>query len=370
MIGDAARRFGLAWAGLASHERVLLVLIMTVLALLVLAVLFTLLVLALRVGHVRRRRRRAELEGRWRGPLVEVLAGDRSPETLAAAVRPGEELTFLAFLMTFARRVRGEEAEVLDRVAAPSLPAVERALHGRSPEQRALAVQILATFGPSAYAPRLVAALDDPSPYVAMAAAQSLASREHPEHGEVLVRQLARFNSWSVDYLSAMLGRIGPTIAPAARAVLADPGQPPRTRAVAADALHRLGDPESADLAVEVLSRLAPDVGGADAVLARTALALLAKIGRAEHAAALRRFLRAPDAVVRAEAIGALAAVGLPDDTALLTAALDDGSPLVAGRAAQGLIRVGCADVVERRAAAADAGALVALQALADQAAR
>ena len=366
MIADAARRLALLWADLASHERLLLVLIVTVLALFALTLLFALLVLALRLGHVRRRRRRAELEARWRGPVVEVLAGERAPESLAAAVHPGEELDFLAVLLGFARRLRGDEANVLDRIAAPTLPGVVRALDRGSPEVRALAVEIVGTFGLQAYAPRLVAALDDPSPYVAMAAAQSLAQREHPAHGGDIVRRLPRFQSWSVDYLSAMVARIGPSIAPSARAQLEDPGQPARTRAVAAEALQRLGDPESAELAAQVLSRLHAGVVGDEAVLAAAALGLLGKIGRPEHASVLRPFLRAPDSVLRAQAVEALAAVGLPDDVALLSAALEDESAQVARQAAHGLLRVGRADLVELRAAGGDAGALVARQALAE----
>jgi HEAT repeat protein len=343
--------------------------VISVLALFVLTVLFALLVLFLRTRHVRGRRRREDLAGRWRDLLLDVLGGERPESELTAAVRPGEELAFLAFLLPFARRVKGQETDALHRLAAPSLPRMEHALARRSAEIRAVAVQTLGAFGMPEYAPQVVGALDDPSPYVAMTAAQALARREHASYANAVVGRLWRFTSWSVELLSAMLARVGPTVAPALRAVLADSTQPSRARAAAADALRRLNDPAAADVAARILpeewERRAPGD-----VLPAAALRLLAQVGRAEHAPIAETWLVAKDPLPCAEAVRAFAALAGPGEVASLAPLLRDPHPHVAHETAAALLRVGRADLVEGVAQGGDAAALVARQALAERGTR
>ena len=354
----------LRWLGLptyaesAQQERILIILIVSVSILFLLTLLFAIVVVALRAGHVRRRRRRDAREDRWQAAVLEVLGG-APPIVLQSRVLPGEEIALLAYLLPYARRLRGGEAQALGAAVVPYLPAAQRNLAARSAERRANAVQALASFGGAPEMPDVLAALDDPSPYVAMNAAQALARPEHASHARQVMDRLWRFEQWSPEYLSAMLARIGPPAAAPARRILADASQGAHARAVAADVLLRLNDLPSADVAAEVLQ--APR---GDPVLAAAALRLLARLGRAEHLGVARRHAGSPDGIVRAQAIRTAATLGGADEVEAVSAALHDPSAWVAHEAAMGLIQLGRADLLRAIAGQDTPLALVARQAL------
>lgn len=359
----------LDWLGLppyeraADHEKVLVVLIVSVTALFILTLLFTVIVVLLRAGHVRRRQRREERGERWHDAVLDVLSGG-APAGLHARVRPGEEIALLAFLMQFARRLRGDEARALALAAGPYLPAAMRNVSVRSTERRAHAVQALAAFGADDDTAVVLDALDDPSPYVAMTAAQALARPEHAAHAGRVIDRLWRFEQWSPEYLSAMLARLGAPAAEPARRILADPAQPPHARVVAADMLLRLNDLPAADVAARVLEQ--PDL---DPSIAAACLRLVGRLGRAEHLDTIHRYAGSPSALVRAQSLRAAAAIGGAAEVPAVTAALHDPSPWVKHEAAMGLLQLGRPDLLERFAAEDSPLALVARQALAEGAA-
>lgn len=356
----------LHWLGLPSYaasaqqDRVLIVLIVSVGILFVVTVLFAILVIALRAGHVRRRRRRDERDERWQDAVLDVLGGGPA-QALQSRVQPGEEVALLAYLLPFARRLRGEEVRSLAAAVEPYLPAARRHLQARSPERRANAVQALASFGTPEDSRLVLAALDDASPYVAMNAAQALARPEHAGDAAQVIDRIWRFEQWSPEYLSAMLARLGTPAAEPARRLLADPAQGCHARSVSADVLLRLNDAPSADIAARVLTE--PDL---DDDIAAAALRLLAKLGRAEHLAVVRRRVSSASAIVRAQAIRTVAAIGGAGEVPAVTAALQDQSPWVAHEAAVGLIGLGHTDVLRRLAEERSPLALVARQALAE----
>jgi len=285
----------------------------------------------LRVKNERTRRRWERLESRWEDPVVEAVMGSASLDQVWQLVDRSEELSFVAFLIRFARRLAGSERRLIEGLAEPYLARVAEQLERRSPERRAVAVQTLSVLGRRRYAHRLVAALDDPSPLVAMVAARALASRESPDFAAAILSRLRRFEPWRSSFLASMLSSVGPALAPALIRLLADRQADPRARSVAAEALRELHEPSAADVAAGV------QVDESDRDLLASTLGLLADVGRAEHAAAIRPHLVAREPIVRARAVAALGSIGAPADLPNLLAALDDASPWVALRAAEAL---------------------------------
>jgi len=364
VLDALARWLGLeSFSRAARHEQVLVVLIIGVTLLFLLALAFAVLVVALRAGHIRRLRRREARAERWRATVLDVLGGE-SPDALYALVEPGEELALLAYLLQFARRLRGEEARALGAAAGRYLDAARRNLSARIPERRANAVRALGAFGEPRDVQAVLGALDDPSPYVAMNAAQALATPEHADHADRVMHRLWRFEQWSADFLSAMLARIGPPATGPAREILADDQQSAHARAVAANVLYELNDWLAADVAARVLEER--DV---PPPLAAEVLRLLERVGRAEHLELVRRLAGSTNAIVRAQAVRAAAGLGGDAEVGAVTAALHDHSPWVAHEAAMGLVRLGRHDVLRRYAAGESPVALVARQALAEGAA-
>jgi HEAT repeat protein len=219
----------------------------------------------------------------------------------------------------------------VDDLAAPYLDLLLPQLGLRQPERRARAVQTLSALGQRRYARQLEAALDDPSPLVAMVAARALARRESPDFAIPILRRMHRFGHWRASFLSSMLAAIGPAVAPTLRRAYGDSTFDPRVRAVAGDALRELNDYASADVAAEVLET------AVDRDLIATSLGILAHMGRSEHLPAIRRRLAAPEPIIRARAVAALGSVGAEADHPALIAALADPSPWVALRAAEAL---------------------------------
>lgn len=342
-----------------SALRLLIAIIVT---LAVMAMAFALATIYLRLANERRAARWRRLEERWREPLLAALA-EPAPglEALHARVEERYRLHFVRFVLAFARRVRGEELEVLKAAALPYLdPLVERADHPRM-EVRLRAVQTLGELGLPRYLDVVVEALDDASPLVAMVAARALAREEYVDHLDELLQRLGRFESWSRGFIASMLASIGPSGGPALRATLADVTQPPWVRAVAAEALKQLGDLESADPAAEVVE--VED----DRELLAAALGLLKVVGRPEHAQVIRVRCASPDFAIRAHALSALGELADDDDIPRLEAALDDPSPWVALHAARGLYTSGAVDRLEELAASEGPGGLVARQVLLEE---
>jgi len=328
-------------------------------ALFVLAVLFGVATLALRIRNERRASRWARLEAEWTPRLLAMLSGDLAPSAVALGVADRDRLMFVSFLLRFVRRLRGAEREMLSALAAPFLEDVAPLARRGNAEARARAVLHLGILGPVRHAATVVAALDDPSPVVAMTAARTLARQGHAEHVGAILNRLPRFSDWSPGFITSMLVAIGPGAAPALRELLADAHRAPADRAVAAEALRTLHDLPAADPAGEIVAT------ASDPDLLAAALRLLGAAGSAKHAPAVRAACGSADATVRAQACAALGAIGNAQDAGRLAESLEDPSPWVVLHAVRSLRAIGGDAVL--RAAAARSGADLVRQAAAEQ---
>jgi hypothetical protein len=320
-------------SGPLFSDAMLRVVIAGVLATVGLCVGLALVAVGLRFRNALVARRWTRLEARLEPAVLDALEGDTTAADFPSDVLPADPLAFATILTRFARRLRGPELARLTVFAEPLRPAIRERLRSRSPETRARAVDTLGLLAPGDPAP-LVAALDDPSPLVAMIAARALTRERSAEHAEALIGHLHRFEHWRAGFLAAMLAGLGPTVAPVIRHALADRRQPTRVRVVAAEALTRLHDLDAAPTAAAVADSTADDPE-----IRAAALRLLSRIGVAEQLPTVRRALSDRHEIVRIAAARALAELAEPGDVDRLVEALDDPSGWVAGHAARGLAR-------------------------------
>lgn len=307
------------------------IVIASALALVGVSLLFAAAAVVLRVRNAAVAARWQRVEERWEGRILEALSGDSDGADIIAGLRPGEAPYLTEFLARFVRRVTGPERARLRELARPLLPAAAAGLRARSAETRAIAVETLGLLSRPEDTDVLAAALDDPSPLVAMVAARAIAREGTARHAAAMVAHLHRFQEWRPSYLAAMLAAFGPPIAPSLRAALANPARLPRVRTVACDALARLNDAAAAATAAAILAR------EEDPELVSAALRLLARVGHAEHLPAIRARIHDPSEAVRLAAVRALGALGGPQDVPLLAGSLTDSSRWVAEHAARGL---------------------------------
>jgi hypothetical protein len=218
-----------------------------------LMVVFSVIAVAVRARNTRRARHFSLLEERWEPAVLEALDGARTPASVQSLVRQRDALLFVEYVSRIARRVRGVERDLLGEMVAPWLPRLAQRLTHRDEATRARAVQTLSLLAFAGYSGRLVRALDDRSPLVAMTAARALARRERTSFAPQVLRRLPRFARWRPGFVSAMLTDMGPDGVPELLAAFSDPGQPAETRAIVADALNALHVLEAADIAAELL---------------------------------------------------------------------------------------------------------------------
>lgn len=318
---------------MTADEALLRWLIIAIIALFLFGVVFAATATSLHLLRKRRSQREAALEERWTVALHDVLAGDSQPEALWALVDAHERRHFVAHLVEYAARLRGEELALLRTLAAPMLPVVAADLHASSPARRAFDIRALAALGMPRYEREVLRALEDRSQLVAATAVQALSQAEYAHHARTIILNLPRFATWSSRFLGLLLARLGAEAAEPLRALLADQAAPVALRVAAAYALWRIGDVAVVDTAARILEL------EQDEALAVACLRILEHVGDARHADAARRHLHAESGNVRSSAVSALTAIGAPSDDQSFREALADPSPWVALRAASGLAR-------------------------------
>lgn len=342
----------------------LLVLIVVIVVLFAATVALSLYAIVMRSVHLARAKEAADLAERWRDPVLSAVGDPSLVPSVQALVSEDQAIEFLTFVIEYARRVRGEERQVLCTLAEPFLPRMAERVTSRRVEIRAWAVQTLGTLGLPRYADEVVAALDDPSPLVAMVAARALAREETPQYAEAVLVRLHRFSGWNRLFLASMLAAIGPEISGALRKGLDDPDVPSRTRAVMAEALRLQGDFLAGDVAARVVR------GADERELLASALRLLAVVGRPEHAEIVRPYCGSDDVIVRAQALKALGALGDDDDVPVLVDAMDDPHPWPALYAARGAREAGGPETLAGLIASGHPSATLAKQVLAERESR
>lgn len=344
--------------GLPFAEQAFLALTYAILALLGASVVFGVLTLLLRARSRRVARLWAVLEARWDPLILRVLEGTSDGTDLLKLVGPDEHLRFLDYLLSYARRIRGNEVRNLERMARPFLPLLVERTRGGGEERRARAVQTLAVLGMPAHAAVVRDALDDPSPLVSMIAAKGLVTSGLPEATSLILRRIDRYRDWHPAFLSGLLADAGAEAAPLLRSTLSHRDGPSWVGAVVAQALATLRDLESADVAARILSPSQPTN------LLVACLDILAKVGEGRHREAVVHLLDHPDPAVRTHALEALRNVGSTVDWSRFSAALEDESPWVALEAARGLRSMGALEPLRALAASGSPRSSVASQVL------
>lgn len=264
---------GAVGGGWSPEDQVLWLIILAVALLCVGMMGMAVLALCLHVSNGRAVARTRHLEATWKLRITAILSGsDRAP-TLWRLVHRSDHLYFVDFLLGYARRLTGRHREILSHLARPFLHVVAKRAVAGDATQRARAIYTLGLLDFLAFKRLVLAALDDPSPLVVLAAGHALAQQNRPEYAEAVLSRLHRFPHLSLRYLASLLALIGPEVAPVLRGVLADPKRPLRLRLIAAAALRYLHDPASGGL----LARLAPFERD------REVLAALAKLASPEE---------------------------------------------------------------------------------------
>lgn len=344
-----------------SHdEQLLRWLIAAIIGLFLFGVAFAATATALHLLRKRRQERETALEARWTAALHDVLAGDSAPESLWALVDTTERRHFVAHLVEYAARVRGEELDLLRTLAEPMLGDIAADLPHASPARRAFDIRALATLGMPQYTPQVLAALKDRSQLVAATAVQALCQKEYAAHAPTVIVSLPRFTTWSSRFLGLLLARFGVESAEPLRHLLADDSAAPALRVAAAHALWRMGDVAAVEPAATILERVE------DEGLLVACLRILERVGDARHADVARRQLHHASGNVRGSAVAALAAIGAPSDDGSFREALADPSPWVALRAASGLARTNRSSLQMAAVEDDDQARSVAREALAD----
>lgn len=315
--------------------------------------------LLLRRRNERTAARRGRLEEAWLPRILQALEDPAAARALAVAVPAEDRLFFVGFVLRTVGQLAGREKEALVEALRPHLPLVERQLQSRREEARARAVRTLATVDLEGYLPRLADALDDPSPVVRVTAARALARPDRPDLLDQLLPRLERFAGWRHAFLSALLAGVGFAAAPSLRAVLGDPGRPAWVRAVVAEALALLRDPEGSEVAARVLH------GETDVELRAACLKVIGAAGVPHHLPLLRQLAADSHPAVRAAALAALGRIHGFEEMELLQEGLADPSPWVALRTAEGLLEGGGATPLRVVAESGGPGSIAARQALA-----
>jgi hypothetical protein len=338
MIGDSL-------FGIAFPDRLLWFVALLIGAFFACSLTLIAVVVLLRARNVRRRKRWARVERAWEHVMLDVLAGEKPAGELQALVAPRDERYFVDFLLRYASRLKGAERKTVHDLARPHLPSVAHQLTRRSAERRARGVKTLGELDTHTYTSQIVAALHDPSPLVAITAAQALARHRSPHVVRDLVESMETFELWDTRFLSAILAELGPEVAPALREYLTDSSHSVRTRALAAATLTQLNDLGAAEGAAKVLAT------EQDVDLLVATLRLMRNVGSGEHVPAVRSLLRSPSPAVRGYAVSAMVAIGTAEDTANIEAAIDDESSWVVMHAVRGLKALGRLEILESLAA-------------------
>lgn len=298
-----------------------------------------------RVQERSKRQRREE----WQHHLLDVLAGERSPETLSAKVAATSGASFLTFLVPYATTVQGQAKQRIREVAYPFLKTVRSKLESSRSLIRAQAVQRIGLLGGATCVDALRERLKDPSPRVVSMAVKWVAKTGDPTDAERILNCLGRLDHVDRRQISSALIELGEEAAPMFRSALVDPDRPSFVRICCAEALRWLGDSASAASAARLLQAEEEKETPDDPELTASLLRLLRRVGQTSHATVVRPYLASDVPFVRIHAARALGQLGDRRDEPLLNALLrGDESRWVALSAARSLVEIDCTEPLIR----------------------
>lgn len=267
----------------------------------------------------------------WRPHLYEVLEGRRPTDSLTDLVPPKRRRLFLDFLLEYMRVVKGFDEYRLTLLGRDFVDLMLPEFRSADETRRALAIEIIGTFGIADHLEVLDEALRDRSNLVAMIAAHTLVAHGGPLEIAGVLDVLDRFSFWDRRHLASFLHRTGPDISAALVVIMTDDVRPIGARLAAIETLEHMADARAADAAAMLL---ATD----ESVEVQSAcLRLLGVVGRPVHEPVVRGLFRSENEILRMHAVTAwsrMAGVGhfLP-----LVEAMSDESTWVAIRAAHAL---------------------------------
>ena len=327
------------YQGLSAQELSMQLIGLFILFIFILSIILAIAVVFLRLKNHLKFKRLHKLEKSWEAALIREIMDDESGPGLPR-IKPGDEFFFVRYLYRFAQRLSGNEREHLKGLAQPYLGRVLKGLKENHPELRARNINLLGAFGFPQYIPEIKLALNDPAPIVCMTAARTLAKPGYPEHCDLILDVLVKFDEWSMSFLSSMLARMGPEAAPVLRRALASPKETVRVRIACAEALRDMGDIAAGDVAAQVLKQ------DANPELRAALLKLIGALGVARHRPTIRGLINAKEFIIRLHAISALGRVGDPEDGDLIFEVFNDESEWVSLHAARALLRLGREDLL------------------------
>ena len=348
--------------GATPGAEALRMLTLAALGLAVLAMGFTMAVLIGRWQNTRTEQHEETQARVWEQPVLEALNGTRSVESVQQLVGPGEALYFIEVLASLARRLPEAERGPLVLLAAPFIDRLTPRLSHHDEAIRVRAVQTLGLLAFGVHATKLLRALDDRSPLVALHAARALSRPGNSALAPQVLQRLPRFTRFHLPLVAAVIAGLGLDAVPALLAAYGDERLPPAARIILANALRLLSAREAAGVAVRYLA-----VGG-DRDLAAASLQLLGDLGAAAHLGAVRPCLRSDQELLRVHAVLAISKLAEPAQLAELEPMLDDPSPRVAFQAARALRRLHDGDTLRGLAAGSGRPAELAAAVLAESA--
>lgn len=320
-----------------------------------LAALLALLVLVTSVLQWRRDHasaHRIQLHQAWEHDLPGYLF--QQPRQLGVFARLAAEDRTLArtFLGRFRSAVGSEEALALrDLYHALDLDQDLLArLQTGTPQEKALAATEVWAFSLHAHLPHLLPLLEDPHPFVALAAARTLARSQDLRFADPVLDWVERQETYQQDRLLALLKSFGPDLVPWLNERTRSAGGHPldaRLFALMAS-VHR---------SEAFLPELQALVAHTNEDVAVAALKAVDAIGHPASFLAVAARMVDPSPVVRIHATRALGALGGPMATAFLVEALGDRTFDVRRTAAQSLATLGTPGASALSWVASDPGA-------------
>lgn len=284
----------------------------------------------------RRHRRRIELHQRWEPLLAEYLFGDQAPPLPLEGLAGWEREVLRLFLVRTKESLAGDEGRRLDvlyRHLGLDGDLADR-LHAPQARTRALAALEVDAFQVEVRHPDVLGLLEDPVPFVAHAAARTLARTQRLRFAEPVLQWVIAQDTYQQDRLLRLLESFGPLLPTWLEAYLADVPDNPRAWRLFALMVASMRQVECEPRILELLRYPEVEVNAA-------AIRALAALGDPQTYGDVRPFATHEAWVLRAQAARALGILGGPIAISILVELMGDPVFEVRRNAAHGLHDLG-----------------------------
>jgi len=332
-----------------------------ILFLLCISAIFILVTLLLRLKNYLKAQKWSNFEEKWHDDLLDILAGDKSPDVLMKKVGEDQKLYFLDYLFKFALRIKGQELNILSDIAKNYHSTLIKRLDKGDTTQKIRAIITLDKLEIKNLEDKYLQLLHDKSPMVSLYAARVLirqAESNLEEYLKQIIQILPRYEDWSYRLISQILTRAGSEQAGFFREKFLDQETNPKTRVIIGQTLINLKDVRAADSAEQVLRK------NPSRQLTLTCLEIISKIGLPKHREIVRQLARSSDPGIKAQAIEALGTIGEKEDIETIKKEFIDQSNWVAMHSARALKDMKAEETLEELSQLDNYKANMALQVL------